>query len=269
MLRSLIEALSFGFMQRALWAGGLIALTCACLGVFLLLRRLALIGDGLAHVAFASIALALVLHQAPMMLSVPLVAAASLLILEISERGKVHGDAALGLVSSFAVAVGVILASIGKGFNVDLFSYLFGSILVVTKAEVWAAGVLCAAVLSSVAVLYHDLFALAFDEDYARASGVRTAVVNRLLVVLSSITVVLGIKLVGTMLVSSLIILPAAAAFQFAKGFGRAILWSAIFAVSSIVIGVLGSYVLNLPSGACVVLVNFFFFLIAFLFTRF
>ena len=261
-------ALSFAFIQRALIAGCLIALACSALGFFLILRRLALIGDGIAHVSFAAIALGLMLNMMPLALAVPIAVVAALLIWELGEKSSIHSDTALGIVSTVSVAVGVILASIGKGFNVDLFSYLFGSILAVTRQEMAYAAVLCLCVIVLIAAFYHELFAVSFDEEYARASGIRSGRVNRILVVLTAVTVVLGIKLVGTMLVSSLIILPAASSLQVAGSFRSGLTLGGILSLLSVLIGILFSYVLNLPAGGMIVCVNFFFFVLAFLLAR-
>jgi zinc transport system permease protein len=256
-IQQLSEALQFSFMQRALLAGSFIALCCSFLGIFLVLRRFSMIGDGLAHVSFAAIALGLLLKTSPLYVCVPVVVLASLWILKLSERTVGYGDAAIGLLSALGIAVGVIIASSAGGFNVDLFSYLFGNILAISRQEVYLAVALSAAVILTVALFYHDLFAVSFDEDHAKASGIQTGRVNKLLLVLTALTVSLGIKVVGTMLVSSLIIFPAVSSLLIARSFRGCIIWSSIFAVSSVLLGTLVSYLLNLPTGAAIVLVNF------------
>ncbi|MEI8344765.1 MAG: metal ABC transporter permease, partial [Candidatus Omnitrophota bacterium] len=154
------------------------------------------------------------------------------------------------------------------GFNVDLFSYLFGNILSVSGFEVWMTALISLLVALIVALFYHDLFAITFDEDYAKVSGIKVRLVNRILILLTSLVVVLGIKIVGTMLVSSLIILPALAALQVVSNFRATIVLAGVFAVISVIIGIFASYVFNLPSGATVVMVNFGFFAAAFLLRR-
>jgi zinc transport system permease protein len=263
LLLQIQQALAFAFIQRALIAGCLIALACSALGFFLILRRLSLIGDGIAHVSFAAIALGLMLNVMPLALAVPIAVIAALFIWELGQRTSVHSDTALGIISAVSVALGVILASVGKGFNVDLFSYLFGSILAVTRQEVAYAAILCLCVIFLIAFFYQELFAVSFDEEYARASGVRSGRVNRILVVLTAITVVLGIKLVGTMLVSSLIVLPAASSLQVAGSFRSGLTMGAAFAMISVLVGILAAYALNLPAGGMIVCVNFLFFLSA------
>ena len=259
------EALQYAFIQRAIIAGCFMALGCSFMGVFLVLRRFSLIGDGLAHVSFATVAIALLLHGEPMVVSLPLVGLAALLILELNEKASVYGDAAIGLVSSFGIALGVIIASTAGGFNVDLFSYLFGNILSVSGFEVWMTAVISLLVVLVTVLFYHDLFAITFDEDYARVLGIKVKAVNRILILLTSLIVVLGIKIVGTMLVSSLIILPAISALQVVRSFKSTIALAGVFAVVSVVIGIFVSYVLNYPSGATIVMVNFVFFVGSFL----
>lgn len=268
MLTQINEALQYHFIQRALIAGCFMALGCSFLGVFLVLRRFSLIGDGLAHVSFATVALGLLLQIEPMLISIPMVGLASLLILKLNERATVYGDAVIGLVSSFGIALGVMMASAAGGFNVDLFGYLFGNILSVSKLEVFMTVVISFIVALTIKLFYHDLFAITFDEEYAKVSGIKVKMVNRILILLTSIIVVLGIKIVGTMLVSSLIILPAVSALQVVRSFKTVISLAGFFAVLSVIIGIFSSYIFNLPSGATIVIVNFIFFIIAFLLHR-
>ena len=256
------------FVQRAIVAGCFMALGCSSLGVFLVLRRFSLIGDGLAHVSFATVAIGLLLRAQPMVVSIPLVAMASLLILKLNEKAAVYGDAAIGLVASFGIALGVIIASTAGGFNVDLFSYLFGNILSVSCFETWMTVAISLVVALIVWLFYHDLFAITFDEEYAQVSGIKVRLVNRILILLTSLIVVLGIKIVGTMLVSSLIILPAISALQVVKSFRSTILLAGTFAVISVIAGIFISYIFNLPSGATIVMVNFVFFVISFIYRR-
>ncbi len=237
------EALQYAFIQRALIAGCFMALGCSFLGVFLVLRRFSLIGDGLAHVSFATVAIALLFRAQPMAVSIPLVGLASLVILKLNEKAAVYGDAAIGLVSSFGIALGVIIASTAGGFNVDLFSYLFGNILSVNSFEVLMTAVISLLVALVIVLFFHDLFAITFDEEYAQVSGIKVRMVNRILILLTSLIVVLGIKIVGTMLVSSLIILPAISALQIVRSFRATIALAGVFAVISVIIGIFTSYI--------------------------
>jgi len=258
------DIFQYGFLLRALAAGSLIAALCAVLGVFLVLRRLSLIGDGLAHVTFGSVALAIFLRvPSPytVLASLPCVLLSALGILRLAERARVYGDAAIGIVSSLGIAVGIILASLAGGFNVDLFSYLFGNILSISRFELAQTAVLFAVVIFTVAFFYHELFAISFDEDLARTSGIRVDRFNALLVLLTALTVVLAMKVVGIMLISALLILPAVSALQLARGFRTAIALAVALGVLSVVMGTILSFLGNLPTGATIILVNFLLFL--------
>jgi len=264
---TIAEILSYGFIQRALLAGTLIAILCAVLGVFLVLRRLSLIGDGLAHITFGSVAVALICRVSPVyvtLASVPLVLLSSLGILKLTDTARIYGDAAIGIVSSFGIACGVLLASVAGGYNVDLFSYLFGNILSISTTELVISTCLFCVVMLLVALFYNDLFAITFDEDLARSSGIRTGVINRVLVLLTALTVVLAMKVVGIMLISALLILPAVTALQVARGFRVTIVTAACLAAVSVVLGIVGSFVVNLPTGATIVIINIVLFMLAF-----
>ncbi len=258
------ESLQYTFMQRAIIVGILIGICSAMLGVFLVLKKFSMIGDGLAHVSFATIAIALTLNASPLYVSIPVVIVASLFILRLNERTKLHGDAAIGLVSSFSVALGVLIVSVSDGFNVNLFSVLFGSILLISEMDVYLSLGLAILIVSAVIFFYHDLFAFTHDEAFAKVMGINTNRMNTLIAILTSITIVLGIRVVGTMLISSMIIFPTVTALQIAKSFKWTMILSAFISVISVILGVIGSYVFNLPSGASIVMVNAFFFAIAF-----
>lgn len=258
------EMLSYGFIQRALIAGSFIAVLCATLGVLLVLRRLSLIGDGLAHVTFGSVALGLVLKANPLYASVPIVVASSLGILKLTQKARIYGDAAVGVVSSLGIAGGVLLASIGGGFNVDLFSYLFGNILSISRVDVITAIAVSLIVLIVVCFYYNEIFSLTFDEEFAKASGINVERISSLVVMLTAVTVVLTMKIVGVMLTSALLILPAVSAFQVARGFRNAIIIASAISVLSVFSGIVLSFFLNLPAGASIVIMNFLFFTVIF-----
>ncbi len=257
---TLLHFLGYAFIQKAYLAGTFIAVLCAMLGLFLVLRKLSLIGDGLSHVSFGAIALGLFLGFYPFAVAVPVLLIASYFILRLTERARIYGDAAIGIVSSIGVATGVILASVSKGFNVDLFSYLFGSILSISDLEVYLSLGLCVLVLLIILLLYHDLFSVTFDEEFARLTGVRAGRINIVLTFLTAITVVLAVKVVGVMLVSALLILPAVTALQLARGFGSAMLIATLDAVVSVLSGITLSFFLDIPAGATIVMVNAVFF---------
>jgi len=254
---------NYSFIQRAYLAGSFIAVLCAMLGLFLVLRKLSLISDGLSHVSFGAIALGLFFGFYPFYVAIPVVLTASYFILKLTEKAKMYGDAAIGIVSAFGIAGGVILASLSKGFNVDLFSYLFGNILSISNREVYLSLGLSLVVLSVIILLYNDLFSTTFDEEYARITGIRIERINLILTFLTAGTVVLAIKVVGIMLVSALLILPAVTALQIAKGFKVAMIISILVAIVSVLSGITISFFLDLPAGAAIVMFNVVVFSIA------
>jgi len=262
---NILEFLQYGFIQNAYLAGSFIALLCAMLGLLLVLRKFSLIGDGLSHVSFGAIALGLFLGFYPFYIAIPVVIFASFFILKLSEKTKIYGDAAIGIVSSLGIAGGVILASLSQGFNIDLFSYLFGNILAISQTEVYLSIGLSLLVLIIIIFLYHDFFSTTFDEEYAKVSGIKTKRINLILMSLTAVTVVLAIKVVGIMLVSALLILPAVTALQIAKGFKAAMIIAAASSVISVWIGISLSFYLNLPTGATIVIINFILFAVSFL----
>ncbi|MHB8097460.1 MAG: metal ABC transporter permease [Erysipelotrichaceae bacterium] len=255
-ITSIFNLFSYTFMQRALIVGLLISVSSSFLGIFLVLRKYSMIGDGLAHVSFATVALALLLNQSPLILSIPIVSLSSLLILKLSEENRIGGDAAIGLISSTAVAIGVMISSLSSGFSVDLYSYLFGSILIISEMDVYLSLFLSLVIICTVLYFYHDLFAMTYDMDYAKVSGRKTKRLNQIISFLTSITIVLGIRVVGTMLISSLIIFPTVSALRLSHSFKSTIIWSVIISSFSVVFGLLLSIIFDLPTGSIIVLIN-------------
>lgn len=264
----LFDLLAHGFIQRALVAGSFIAVLCSTLGVFLVLRRLSLIGDGLAHVTFGSVAVGLLLRTYPFYVAVPIVIASALGIMKLINKARLYGDAAIGIVSSLGIAGGVIIASAAGGFNIDLFSYLFGNILAINQTEVWISAVLSVCLVIVILMHYHELLAITFDEESAKVSGIKTGRINRIMVILTALTVVLAMKVVGIMLISALLIIPPVTALQFARGFRATIVISCVSGLVSVLSGITISFFLNLPAGATIVMVSFVFFCISFIFNR-
>jgi zinc transport system permease protein len=264
----ILNFLHYSFIQRAFFAGSFVAIICSALGLFLVLRKMSLIGDGLSHVSFGAIALGLFFGIYPFYIAIPLVMLSSILILKISEKAKIYGDAAIGIVSAVGISGGVILASVSKGFNVDLFSYLFGNILAISTTEVILSVILSFVVLAVIYFFYWDLFSATFDEEYAKTTGIKTNFINILLTLLTAITVVLSVKMVGIMLVSALLILPAVTALQLVKGFKRAIIISSIVSLFSVILGISVSFFADLPAGATIVMINALFFGVAILYKK-
>ncbi|OPY83403.1 MAG: High-affinity zinc uptake system membrane protein ZnuB [Syntrophorhabdus sp. PtaU1.Bin153] len=262
---TIFDLLSHGFIQRALIAGSFIAVLCASLGTFLVLRRFSLIGDGLAHVTFGGVAVGLFLRFYPMYIAIPIVMLSSVGILKLVEKARVYGDAAIGIVSALGISVGILLASAAGGFNIDLFSYLFGNILSISNTEVITSILLSVVLIVVISLFYHELLAITFDEESAKAVGVKTKTINTILVLLTSLTVVLAMRVVGIMLISALLILPPVTALQITRGFRKTILIASLAGVLSVAIGVFISFAADLPTGATIVVMNFLFFVCAFI----
>lgn len=264
----ILNFLQYAFIQKAFLAGSFVAIVCSALGLFLVLRKMSLIGDGLSHVSFGAIALGLFFGIYPFYIAVPVVMIASVLILKISEKTKIYGDSAIGIVSSVGIAGGVILASISSGFNVDLFSYLFGNILAISNTEVILSIILSIVVLLVIYFFYWDLFSATFDEEYAKTTGIKTNFINILITLLTAVTVVLSVKMVGIMLVSALLIIPAITALQLAKGFKMTMIVGGVVSLISVLLGITLSFLFDLPTGATIVMINALFFTLAFLYKK-
>jgi len=260
--------LSYGFIQKALVAGVFIALACAILGIFLILRRDAMFAHGLAHVAFAGVAIGIFLRVIPLIAALFIAILAALAILKLKEKAGLYGDTAIGIFSSVGMAVGILIASLTQSFNVDLFSYLFGEILAIETFEVWLSVGLVIVVLTIVIINYHKFLYIAFDPESAKASGIRVNQLDILLTILTAITVVLGMKVVGLLLVAALVVIPAAAALQLASSFKGALLVSWIVAFISVVLGLFLAFFLDFPASGTIVLISFFLFGLLFAFKK-
>lgn len=252
--------LSYGFLQRALVAGIFIALACAILGVFLILRRDAMFAHGLAHVTFAGVALGLFLNMMPLAVALFIAIIAALGILMLKRKAGLYGDTAIGIFSSVGMAAGILLASLARSFNVDLFSYLFGEILAIEISEVLLSIGLVIAVLLIVIIYYQKFLYLTFDSESAKASGIKVNRLDILLSVLTAVTVVLGMKVVGLLLVAALVVIPAATALQISGSFKGALIISSSVAVVSVILGLFLAFYFDLPASATIVLLCFFFF---------
>lgn len=258
----LSEIMSYEFIQRAFVGGLLVSLCAALLGVSLVLKRYSMIGDGLSHVSFGALAIAMALGVAPIKFSIPVVIIAAFFLLRIAENGKMPSDAAIAVVASSALAIGVIVTSLTTGLSTDVNSYMFGSILAMSKDDVIMCVVLSIVVLIMFAFCYHRIFAVTFDESFSKATGVKVNLYNTLISIFTAVTVVLGIKMMGAMLISSLIIFPALTSMRIFKSFRSVTLCSAVLAVINFTIGLMASYALSIPAGASVVVANLGMFLL-------
>lgn len=256
MFDTVIEMLSYPFMTRAFLVGSLVALCSALLGVSLVLKRYSMIGDGLSHVGFGAMAIAAAMNVAPLTIAIPVVIVAAILLLRISGNAKIKGDAAIALISTTSLAVGVMVISLTTGMNTDVYNYMFGSILAMSAEDVKLSLVLSVFVLILFIVFYHKIFAITFDETFARATGVKAGVYNTLIAVLTAVTIVLGMRMMGALLISSLIIFPALTSMRVCRTFKSVIINAAVISVVCLISGVTLSYVAATPAGASVVLAN-------------
>ncbi len=250
------KSLQYGFMQKALICGVMVAITSSLLGVFLVLKKQSLIVDGLSHISFATVSFALLVGFSPIAVSIPLVIFASFFINKLTEKAFVYNDAAIGLVSAFSIALGVIIISMSKGFNVDIYSYLFGSILAITEFEVIISVSVSVVVIVVIILLFNELFLVAYDSDYANISKTNTKTINLIFSIIQSIIIVIGIKIIGAMLMSALTIFPVVSALQIANNFKKLVVLALIISVTSVVLGIFLSFFFNTPTGATIVIIN-------------
>lgn len=256
MLETFFQMFEYEFMLRAIIVGVLVALCSALLGVTLVLKRYSMIGDGLSHVGFGALCIALAMNLAPLTVSVPVVVIAAFFLLQISENSKIKGDAAIALISSTALAVGVIITSTTTGINSDVNGYMFGSILAMSDADVLVSIILSVAVLVLYVVFYNKIFSVTFDESFARATGTKTKMYNTLVSLLTAITIVIGMRIMGAMLISSLVIFPALTSMRVCRSFRKVVVTSAIVSIVCFLTGLFVSFAYSLPAGASVVAVN-------------
>lgn len=258
----LSEFLTYPFARRAIIAGLLLSVSAALIGVNLVLKRFSMLGDGLSHVSFGAAAVGLACGVAPLQFSIPIVIIAAFLLLRLKQNGKINGDAATAIVSSSALAVGITVASLTTGMNTDINNYMFGSILALGRSEVIVAAV-CGAVIIAVYILfYQKIFTVTFDEDFANVTGVNAKWYNSINAILTALTVVVGMRIMGALLISSIITFPALSSMRICKHYKCTVLVAAIVSVISFLAGILISFAFDIPAGAAVVLTNLAAFLI-------
>ena len=261
-MNNIIEIFSYDFMLKALIVGTLISLCASLVGVSLVLRRNSMIGDGLSHVGFGAFALATVLNVTPLEFAIPIVMITSFLILKLNQNNKVHGDSAIALLSASSLAIGTFIISITKGVNTDINNYLFGSILSIDNKDVIISIILSVIIILLYIFSYNKIFAITFDENFAKVIGIKTEIYNIIFAGLCSIVVVLGMRLMGSLLISSLIIFPTLSAMQILKKFKSVVLLSTVISIISFTIGLILSYNLETPTGSTIVIVNLIIFIL-------
>lgn len=260
----LMEMFSWPFMQRALIAGVLVSLCAALLGVSLVLKRYSMIGDGLSHVSFGALAVAVALGVTPLYFSIPVVILSAFFLLRLANSGSHMGsDAAIAVISASALAIGILVISLTTGMTTDVDNYMFGSVLAMTETDVLLSAAVSAAVLILFVLFYHKLFAITFDENFARATGMRVELYNTLLSILTALTIVLGMRMMGAMLISSLVIFPALTAMRLFRSFRGVVLCAGVTAVLCFCAGLTISFIRSTPVGATVVAADLISFLLA------
>ena len=264
--------LSHAFFRRALLVGLAVSLCAALLGVCLVLKRYSMIGDGLSHVGFGALAIAMALGYVgaesriydiaqaistrPMAFTTVIVTLLAFALLRLNSSSRIKGDAAIALLSTGALALGIIVVSTTDGMNIDISNYMFGSIFSVSDSDVKYAVIMSAVVVVLFVLSYHNIFTVTFDETFAQATGVRTGLFNMLLAALTAVTIVMGMRLMGTMLISSLVIFPALTSMRVFSRFRLVVASSAVISVFCFLVGLMLSCMYDLPAGAAVVGVN-------------
>lgn len=251
----ILELLKYPFMQRALICGIAISFCAALIGVILVLKRYSMIGHGLGEVAFASLSLALVLNLPEMYVAIPIVVIASFIILIISQKQGESGDITIALVSAGALAFGVIITSITSGFNIDVYNYMFGSILTMKTSDVIISVVLSVLLVITYLFFYNRLFMITYDEKYAKVCGINVTFYQFLIALFTALVVVIGMRMMGTLLISSLIVFPAIIARKITHSFKGMAMMSVAISILCFLFGLVISSLLNLPTGASIVVV--------------
>lgn len=242
--------------------GGIAVTICSSLlGVTLVLKRYSMIGDGLSHIGYGALSVAAVMNLAPLKIALPVVIIAAFILLRLSESSKLSGDSAIALFSTTALSVGILVSS-KAGMTNDVSHYMFGSILAMSKSDVILSVVLSVIVILAFIFLYNRIFSVTFDENFARATGVNAGIYNMIFAVLTAITVVLGMMMMGALLISSLIVIPTLTAMRICNSFKGVVLASGAVSVASFLIGMMISLLFNTAPGASVVIVNVCFFML-------
>ncbi len=250
------EIFSYPFVTRALVSGVLISLAASLLGVNLVLKRFSMLGDGLSHVSFGTAAIALALGVAPLKLSIPIVIIAAVLLLRLNKSSRMKGDAAIAVVSSGALAIGIAVATVTTGFNTDISNYMFGSILSMSQSDLYISIAVSVVVILLCILFYNKFLVVSFDEDFALASGTRVSFYNTLSAVLTAVVVVIGMRMMGALLISSIITVPVLSAMRVCKRYKSVNCLAAVISVSAFTAGLIISFFYDIPAGASVVIVN-------------
>lgn len=257
MFDEIIKMFSYDFFVRAIIGGSLISLCAALLGVSLVLKRYSMIGDGLSHVGFGALAIAAAVNAAaPLEFAIPIVVIAAFFLLRISENSKIKGDSAIAIISTASLAVGITAATMTTGMNTDINSYLFGSIIAMSQKDIIICIILSLIVIIMYIFFYNKIFAVTFDESFAKATGTKANIYNMIIAFLTALTITVGMKMMGSLLISSLIIFPAITSMRICRRFKTVVICSAVISVLCSISGLVISYLYNTPTGASIVITN-------------
>lgn len=263
MIETIAEMMSHAFIQRAVLVGCLVSLCASLLGVSLVLKRYSMIGDGLSHVGFGILTIATALgFTTPLYIAIPVVIITAILLLKLGNSSKIKSDSAIAIISSSSLAIGVAVTSLTTGMNTDTCNFMFGSILAMSQSDVILSVIVSIIVAILFIVYYRKLFIVTFDEDFAKASGLKVARYTNLIAILTAVVIVVGMRMMGTMLISSIIIFPALSSMRIFKTFKKVVISSGVISVICFLLGIYFSYVLNISTGAMIVLVNLTVFII-------
>ena len=254
-MSDIMNLLSYTFMQRAILCGIAISFSAALIGVILTLKNYSMIGHGLGEVGFAALALAVALNLEPIAVSIPIVIIAAIIIMFISQKKGESADIIIALVATGALAIGVIITAFTSGFGTDSYNYMFGSILAMNTGDVILSIILTVLSIGIYIAFYNRLFLVTFDEKYAKTTGINVTFYQFLIALLTALVVVVGMRMMGTMLISSLIVFPAIIAKKFTTSFKGLVVMSVLTSIICFVIGIFTSFFLNMPTGAGIVLV--------------
>jgi len=250
-----LEILTYSFMHRALISGVAIAILCSVVGLFLVLRRYSLFGDAIAHSSFGGIALGLLAGVYPLWTAYGVSIVSALIITRLKDKFNISGDASIAVLLSSGIAIGLVIIGFSGGFTIDIFSFLFGSILLVSVDDTVLILSLTGIILIVILLLYRQILYSTFNEEQAKVSGIPVEKINYLIVFMAGITVVTSIQLVGVLLISALFVIPNVTAIMYGKGFKQTALFSMSFSIFSVVVGILISYVFDItPAGTIVLL---------------
>ena len=258
MLTAIQEMLSFSVIQRALLVGTLVSLCAALLGVSLVLKRYANIGDGLSHVGFGITTIAVAFGFSPLPIAIPAVIVVAIILLKVGNNHRIKSDSAIAIISSTSLALGVAITSLTTGMNTDVCNFMFGSILAMSESDV----ILSIVVLILFVIYYRKLFAVTFDEDFAKAIGLKAGRYTNLIAILTAVVIVVGMRMMGTLLISSIVIFPALTSMRLFKNFRSVVISSGIISVLCFWVGIFLSYVYSISTGATIVLVNLVLFIL-------